>query len=209
MSETGSASASPLVLVTAAGASRRMGTCKALLELDGACAFEWIARAAHAADPSARVVLVTGADDAAIRARAARSSERVECLHNPDWERGRAGGLALAARRFPRTDALVWPVDCPRVGAATIRALGERWAELGEPARGWLAPTLRGAVPARYGHPIWVGRELLSELGALGPDTPLSALRARAFPLAALETADARVLEDFDSPADLPSPGAR
>jgi CTP:molybdopterin cytidylyltransferase MocA len=203
------ATAGALVLVTAAGASRRMGTCKALLELDGVCAFEWIARAAHAANPAARVVLVTGADDAAIRARAARSSERVECLHNPAWSLGRAGGIALAQQRFAGQDALVWPVDCPRVGAAAIRALCERWSELGAPARGWLAPAIVSGGRMRHGHPIWIGRELLSELGALDPDTPLSALRARAAPLAALETDDARVLEDFDAVADLPGTGAR
>lgn len=198
-----------VVLVSAAGASRRMGTCKALLELDGRCAFEWIAAAARAAAADTRIVLVTGADDAAIRARVARSDARVECLFNPAWERGRSGGLALAQRRFPGADALVWPVDCPRVSAATIAALGARWDELGAPARGWLAPRARGTQPPRHGHPVWIGRELLSELARLAPDTPLSALRARAEPLAALEVDDPRVLDDLDQPSDLrPSHGA-
>lgn len=192
-----------LALVTAAGASTRMGTCKALLEFDGLRAFERIERALRAAEPAARVVLITGADDTRIRAALLGSQARVECLHNPDWARGRSGGLALAARAFPGRPALIWPIDCPRVLPATVQALCARWSDLGEPARGWLAPAVRAAGRLRHGHPVWVGAELLSGLEAAGPDQPLRALRALAAPLAELLVDDPRILEDFDTPEQL------
>jgi molybdenum cofactor cytidylyltransferase len=192
-----------LALVTAAGASTRMGRCKALLEYDGLRAFERIERALRTAEPAARVVLITGADDMRIRAALVGSQARVECLHNPDWALGRSGGLVLAARAFPGRPALIWPIDCPRVLPATVQALCARWSDLGEPARGWLAPAVRAAGRLRHGHPVWVGAELLSELEAAGPDQPLRALRALAAPLAELVVDDRRILEDFDTPEQL------
>jgi molybdenum cofactor cytidylyltransferase len=193
-----------LALVTAAGASTRMGRCKALLEFDGLRAFEWIERTLRATEPSSRIVLITGADDARIRAALIGSQARVELLHNPNWVRGRSGGLALAARAFPGRAALVWPVDCPRVLPATLEALRARWIALGAPARGWLAPAVRSDGCLRHGHPVWIGAELLAGLEQTDPDQPLRALRTRAEPLAELVVQDARILEDFDTPEQLP-----
>jgi CTP:molybdopterin cytidylyltransferase MocA len=196
------------VLITAAGASRRMGRCKALLRCGVEAAFERIARLARDCTELAPV-LITGADHDAIAAAVAAApatAGRLELLHNPDWERGRVGGIALAVRTYRPHSALIWPVDCPLVAAETLAALRLRWDELGRPTRGWLAPGCAVDGVRHYGHPVWLGEELLSELVEADPALALRELRRRADPLVGLPVQDRAVLDDFDTPADL---GAR
>ena len=190
----------PALVILAAGASRRLGTCKALVPLAGSTPLALLASAGRAA--AADALVVTGPDDAAIR-RAL--PEGVEAVHNRAWQRGRSGSLALAARLRPGRDLLVAPVDVPLVPARVFAALARAWERAGAPAQGWLAPSwsARPDEPARFGHPVLIGRGLAAELASWDPDRPLRELRARADPLLA-ETVDSpAILADLDDPADL------
>jgi len=194
----------PALVVLAAGASQRLGTCKALVELTPLTPLALLLAAGAELDDVPPLV-VTGRDHDLI-ARAAPAG--VELLENPDWAAGRTGGVRLAARARPDRDLCLAPVDVPLVPVAVFSALLAAWDRADRPPRGWLAPRYAGpdAPGARrgaFGHPIVVGRDLARELAALQPDAPLRLLRDRAEPLLGVDVDAREVLDDLDRPADL------
>ncbi|MFO1010080.1 MAG: NTP transferase domain-containing protein [Planctomycetota bacterium] len=201
-------SAPGALVILAAGASERLGACKALVELgralDGSVAtpLALLTARGRAAWDGARPLVVAGKHHAAI---AAALPADVECVENLAWARGRTGGIALAAARRAGCDLCLAPVDVPLVSAEVFRALRAVWIAEGAPARGFLAPACStGPRPGRrFGHPIVVGRELALELARFEPDQPLSELRALARPLLAVDVEDPSVLDDLDDASDL------
>jgi CTP:molybdopterin cytidylyltransferase MocA len=190
------------LVVLAAGESRRLGTCKALVELRGrkpATPLGLLLEAGSFLSPPPPMV-VGGADHALI-GRALPAA--VELEHNPRWREGRSGGLALAVRRRPDQDLCVAPVDVPLVSMETFQGLAERWRAAGEPPWGWLAPCVPASGSRRFGHPIVLGRELARSLLTWPRERPLRDLRGLADPLLALEVEDEAILDDLDTPRDL------
>jgi molybdenum cofactor cytidylyltransferase len=185
----------PLLVILAAGASERLGQCKALVDLGGRTPLEHLTRAGAACDGG---LVVTGADHEAI---APRVPAGLAVAHNREWRAGRTGSVAAAARHAPGRDLLVAPVDVPLVPADGVSALVQAWTEAGSPERGWLAPYARVGDRARHGHPVLLGRELLRELPEA--DRPLSGLRRQASPLLSIPVASPRILDDLDTPEDL------
>ena len=189
-----------MLVLLAAGASRRLGQPKALAQLQGRSVLEHLLQAArpHTREP----LIVAGAHITEISAAAPVG---LDVLHNPDWERGRTGGLALAARRRPGADLLVAPVDVPRVPDCVFAALARAWCRAGAPPRGWLAPVLAGPsrLAGSYGHPLVLGASLLQELQERDPSTPLWELRAVAAPLLSVSVSRLEILDDLDTPEDL------
>lgn len=199
------------VVLLAAGASSRLGECKALVALEGAPPIARLIAATHAAGPSV-VVVVGGAHADALEAwlasqhwrpgaavRGAAADAHPRLVRHAGWAAGRLGSLAAATRELPGHDLLVAPVDVPLVSAGTVAALAAAFREAGEPPRGWFAPAYGG----RHGHPLVLGRELAARCLELPPDTPLSALRASASPLGSVPVGDEAILDDLDTPADL------
>lgn len=198
----------PALVVLAAGASARLGQPKALARLRagaGGTALELLlAAGAELGDP--RALVVTGRHHGAIAAAlSARVLASVELCENERWAEGRTGSVRCAVARRPGRDLCLAPVDVPLVQGAVFAALAAEWARCGAPARGWLAPWVRRPElpdPRAFGHPVLIGRELLAALKDFPPERPLSALRALARPLLALEVAAAAILDDLDTPAD-------
>ena len=196
------------LVILAAGASRRLGTCKALVSLGGRTALERLLAAGTALGSGPPPLVVTGAHRAELHASlvAMGTAPAVELVHNPAWDRGRTGSVLLASRLRPGSALCLAPVDVPRVPAEVFAALAAGWRRAGAPPRGWLAPRADGGR-GRYGHPVLAGPELLAEAlggaGAVGPDTPLRALRDRATPLLSVPVSGKEVLEDLDTGSDL------
>ncbi len=213
-----------VLVVPAAGASRRLGECKALVDFSGQSALERLVRAASALVsngatrggapvPRTATVVITGAHAAAI----GREVERLQRLglgplrtvHNPNWEAGRTGGLALAARELSGRALCIAPIDVPLVPASVFAAIAAAWRAAEAPAMGWLAPALStaavgaGGVAVRPGHPIAIGARLAARLLALDPSTPLRELRALANPLWTVNVDAPEILDDLDTPLDL------
>ncbi len=206
-----------------AGASSRLGEPKALARIGGRAVLERMLAAAHRAFPDGPPPLVvTGAHHDEITAFLALGGAGplgFEVAFNPAWSDGRTAGLQLAARRYPDEDLLIWPADVPLVGAECLASLVQEWDRMNSPGRGWLAPSVgsdfhaldgkrkvrapNDEPPPRFGHPVVAGRELLNELHALTPGSPLRTLRDGAEPLASLSVEDVAVLDDLDTPADL------
>lgn len=197
----------PALVVLAAGASERLGTCKALVDLGGRSPLERLL-AAGASLEGAVPVVVAGAHAARI---AAAAPAGCEVLANPDWSAGRSGGVRLAAAARPGRDLCLAPVDVPLVPAEVFAALAEAWERAGAPARGWLAPRWvpPGGGAGRHGHPVVVGRALLADLKDFPPSSSLRVLRGRAEPLLAVDVLHREVLDDLDTPADLEALRAR
>ena len=190
----------PALVILAAGESSRMGRCKALLPLTPKTPLELLTSAGAALGGGPPLV-ITGADHERI---AAAAPSDVEVLCNPEWRRGRTGGVLLAARHRPGRDLCIAPVDVPRVPAEVFEALLAAWTDAGAPPRGWLAPafTPPGEEAPRYGHPIVLGRELAADLDGVGPSTPLNRLRSLARPLFSVAVGTPAILEDLDTPED-------
>ena len=145
----------PAGLLLAAGAGRRMGQPKALVELAGTPLVR-LALDALRDGGCAPVVVVLGA--AATRVEPLVPDD-VQVVVAPDWAEGmsaslRAGLTTLAGRaeRGDLTAALVHLVDLPGVGAPVIARLTERAAA----GPGVLA---RAAYRGKPGHPVLLGRE--------------------------------------------------
>lgn len=99
----------PLAVLLCAGASSRMGRCKALLPLDGR---PLVAHHVQALATHCEVVVLTGADAAAVQ-----HAVDVRCVHNPDWaSTGPLDSLRVGLRAFPQAErVVVSPVDVPPV----------------------------------------------------------------------------------------------
>ena len=190
-------------VVLAAGAGTRFGGAKLLAPFGAGVLLDGALAAAFAA-PVERVILVTGADagpvsDAA-RVFAARVGDtvRLEVVHAADHAEGLAASLRAGLRAVPaEADAVfVFLGDMPCIPAGLparlAEALGQRLAA---------APVHQG----RRGHPVLVSRALFPQLAALTGDRGAGALLAGLGEgLVQVETDDAGVVFDVDTPADLP-----
>ncbi len=188
----------PALVLLAAGASRRLGECKALVDLAGSTPLERLLTAGAACDDGPALVLTGAAHD---ELRAALSAP-VEVLRNAAWEEGRTGSVLAAHKARPGRDLCLAPVDVPLVPGRVFELLVAHWMAAGQPPRGWLAPCYRG----RHGHPVVLGRELLGDLEealAHDPELSLRDLRQTADPLLSLESEAPEILDDLDLPTDL------
>ncbi len=192
----------PAVVILAAGASARLGECKALASLGGKSALEHLIEQSSMAGAK-EILVVSGAHHELIEGELRRipcgSSARL--VLNPRWAEGRSGSVAAAVAQLEGRDLLLAPIDVPLVGAAVFRILFEAWSAAGSPPGGWLAPALEPGP--RHGHPVVLGAELAAEAAKLNPGCPLRELRQRARPLWGVSVLDPAILDDLDCPEDL------
>lgn len=179
-------------ILLAAGASRRLGQPKQLLELDGEPLLRRAACALLATTPT-ELVVVLGHD--AARMRTALADLPLRTLIAPDHAEGLAASLraGLAALAPDCAGALVALTDQPALDAAHLCALRDAWRA---------AP--RRAVASAYagvlGVPALLPRGWFAELMQLHGDTGArSLLRTRAHDVTAL--AAPALAHDLDTPA--------
>lgn len=116
-------------VVLAAGAGRRFGMPKALVEYEGALLVDRAARvlAGGGCEP---VLAVLGAAADEVRERA--ELRDVQAVFNPDWPSGMGSSLRAALDRLAQVPdvvaALVLPVDMPGVTAEAVRRVREHAA---------------------------------------------------------------------------------
>lgn len=140
-------------LLLAAGAGRRMGRPKALVEDDRG---PWLLRAVEALEQGGcdgvTVVLGAGADEA----RSFLDPSRVHVVVAADWAEGMGASLRAGLAALPDdADALVHLVDLPDVGPEVVARLLARG--------GGLARAAYDGVP---GHPVLIGRAHVADVRA-------------------------------------------
>ena len=143
-------------IVPCAGASRRMGRSKALLELEGRTFVRRVVEALAGGGCAPVLVVVRPGDDD--EARAAREAGAT-VLENPNPGEGPITSLRLALDHLdPEIDAVAFcPVDHPLLKADTVQTLLSA-AEGGE------APLALPVHEGERGHPGVFGRALFDEL---------------------------------------------
>jgi nicotine blue oxidoreductase len=183
-------------LLLAAGAGRRFGKPKALVELGGEALVTRAVRvlAAGGCDP---VLVVLGADAERVRPLLPAS---VRAVRAPDRDEGmgaslRAGLRALAALDPVPEAALVHLVDLPDVGAGAVARVGAHAAP---------DAVARAAYSGRPGHPVLLGSWWWDEIasGAAGDRGARYWLAGRR-DLRLVECGDLAGGADVDTPADL------
>ncbi|HET9440415.1 MAG TPA: nucleotidyltransferase family protein [Longimicrobiales bacterium] len=182
-------------IVLAAGASRRMGEPKPLLEVDGASFVEHAIKLLRNAGCRYVVAVVNGDDDWI--ARLADTSGAAVVI-NEQTNSEQIDSLRLGIANLPDgyEAVLVLPVDFPRVQPATIERLLAEYAR--QPA-GVLNPAYQG----QPGHPVLFARDVAADL--LHPDLPAGArtvIEQHAAEARTIDVDDAGVLIDIDTPAD-------
>ena len=181
-------------VILAAGASRRMGTSKALLDYRGTTFVDSMVRAfAAGCDP---LIVVVGTEENAIRNVIGET--RVQFAVNPDPERGQLSSLQCGMRAVPEDAGAVafCPVDLPGIRPETIHRLIEA---LDSPVHMLAIPRYHG----RHGHPVIAVRSLIPEF----LDLPVSAaahdvIHAHRDHTRFVEVDDAATVRDVDTPDD-------
>ena len=185
-------------IVLAGGKSLRMGQPKALLPIGSPddTFFDRVTRTLLNAGVD-DVIVVVGADSAAIRARA-RPRSGVRIVDNPEYERGQLTSLlaGLHAIDAGATAALVTLIDVPLVSAATVRALIAAQHE-------HRASVVRPVSNGRHGHPVIFARALFGELHRADPGQGAkSVVHAHAADMIEVPIDDEGAFADIDTRED-------
>jgi CTP:molybdopterin cytidylyltransferase MocA len=184
-------------IILAAGASRRLGRAKQLVEYGGETLLARVMRLAHEADV-ARVVVVLGAEQEVIAKALDLSGVRV--ARNEDWAQGIAGSIHAGLRTLeeiaPDVDgALILTCDQPRLSVSHLRELVAAFDV--QSGLGVAASEYAGGV----GVPAIFPRGMFAELYALRGDKGARALLKDARVLVRVNFSGGEV--DVDTPEDL------
>jgi len=177
-------------ILLAAGAGRRLGQPKALVELGGR---PLVARgiALLREGGAAPVIVVTGS--------AAVNLTGVITVHNPHWSTGMASSLAAGLATVPDASeaAVVALVDQPLVGAAAVRRLIAAYQDG--------ASVAVAAYGGRPRNPVLLARRHWGEVTALaaGDAGAREFLRARPDLVTLVECGDTGRPDDIDTREDL------
>ncbi len=189
-------------IILAGGASRRMGTPKALLQFQGETFLDRLIRLF--VDVCRPVIVVLGHNAEQIRAGIERASQ-VTFAVNPDPERGMLSSLQCGLEAVPTGAAAVMftPVDHPNVQSATLEKLAASF-------RAGRAAVTVPTHQSRHGHPVCIARALVDELLALPPAAQASdVIRRNSNQTTYVAVDDPAVTSDIDDPsayAELVSP---
>jgi molybdenum cofactor cytidylyltransferase len=148
-------------IILSGGASRRMGTPKALLHFQGETFLDRMIRIfSDSCDP---VIVVLGHQADQIRDGIQRGGQALFAI-NPDPERGMLSSLQCGLNLVPaNVDAVMFtPVDHPNLESTTLDLLAAAFHTTRAPVT---VPTYAGA----HGHPVCIARKLVDELQALPP----------------------------------------
>jgi molybdenum cofactor cytidylyltransferase len=181
-------------IILSGGASRRMGTPKALLPFRNETFLDRLIRVLSAAcDP---IIVVVGEHGNQIRSGIQRGHEVLFAV-NPDPERGMLSSLQCGLALVPPAAeaAMFLPVDHPNIEISTIETLAARFQADRAPVT---VPTHAG----EHGHPVCIARQLIEELLALPPGAKASDVIHRHVPRTIyVEVADSAVITDVDDPS--------
>jgi molybdenum cofactor cytidylyltransferase len=183
-------------IILAAGASRRMGRPKALLEFDGRRCLEL---ALEAVAGQGTPIVVLGPNQREIRA--AVPLERVRVGYNLDVESGQTASLKAGLALLPAdVEAFFFmPVDLPLLTPADIARLVDAWRSNRDPLKSIFIPSHQ----MKRGHPVLCRRDLAAEILSLPPGSPVREwINRDPRRVGYVLSPEAYVLMDMDTPED-------
>jgi CTP:molybdopterin cytidylyltransferase MocA len=181
-------------IILAAGASRRMGSPKALLDYRGETFIGRMTRVY--AEFCAPVIVVLGYHAAVVGPAVANGATVVT---NPDPERGQLSSLqtALAALPADAEGFLFAPVDSPAIESATVGLLAAEFRRR-DPATVFVIPRYQG----KRGHPVFATRAVADEILALPATAQARDVVHRHIDHTQyIDVTDPGILTDVDDPA--------
>lgn len=180
-------------VVLAAGFARRMGRQKLLLDLKGKPVVRWSVEAVlpHVGD----CVVVTGQDDAGVRAALTGLAVRFAVNPRPQDGQGSSIAVGVAALKPWTAAAIIVLGDQPRTPPAVLPALVAAYRRGGKAV---VSPSYRGT----RGTPVLFGSEVFPELLALRGDEGARAVVARHPERVETLAVDAAMPPDVDTPED-------
>ena len=181
-------------IVLAAGASKRLGRAKQLVDIDGEPALRRVARSVLATDPRDCVV-VLGHDAAHIESALQGLAVRVLCID--DFDTGMAASLraGVTALDSKCAGALIALTDQPALTAEHLRALCRAWRTAPQRA-------VASAYDGVLGVPAVLPRAWFADIVALRGDVGARALlRARETNVLAVDAPE--LARDIDTPDDV------
>ncbi|MCF8590540.1 nucleotidyltransferase family protein [Gordonia liuliyuniae] len=181
----GSPSVDATGVVLAAGAGRRFGQPKALVQFHGERLVDRAVRLLISGG-CRRVVVVSGA--------APLQVDGADVVHNPRWRTGMGSSLVTGLAAVRESAALVIPVDMPWLGAEAVRRLRFAGSTLA-------VATYHG----RRGHPVLIGSQHFPEVSAtaVGDIGAREYLATHAYLVRAVPCDDTGTAADVDTPQDL------
>jgi molybdenum cofactor cytidylyltransferase len=182
-----------LGIILAAGASRRMGAPKALLDYRGETFLDRLIRVVGTV---AEPLVVLGYRAEVVQAGSTRPAKFVV---NPDPRRGQLSSLqtALAAAPTDFEGFLFVPVDCPAVAEETVRRLAAAYARR-DPATLFVIPR----YGQKRGHPVFAAPPIASEILALPPAAQArDVVHSHVPDTLYVDVDDPGILADIDDPA--------
>jgi molybdenum cofactor cytidylyltransferase len=180
-------------IILSGGASRRMGTPKALLRFQNETFLDrLIGLFSAVCDP---IIVVVGLHADKIQSGIERGRNVLFAL-NPDPDRGMLSslqcGLALVP---PDAAAMFLPVDHPHLEISTLQTLAARFQAERAPV---IVPTHAG----EHGHPVCIARSLVAELLALPSEAKASdVIHRHVARTVYVEVSDPAVVTDVDDPS--------
>lgn len=182
-------------VILAAGESRRMGTQKLLLPFGDATVVEAVVRTALASRVD-RGLVVVGADRDAVLPKLDASG--IAFAVNEDYRLGMLSSIQAGFKALPgeAEAAVIMLGDQPFLAAPVVDTVIGAYRES---RKGIVIPTFHG----RRGHPILVDLKFRAEVLAIDPAEGLRRLiRAHPEDIGEVETGDADILRDLDTPED-------
>jgi molybdenum cofactor cytidylyltransferase len=189
-------------VILAAGMSRRMGSPKALLDLDGKTLICRLIDTVREVEEMNQIIVVTGHEPQRIQQAVEPAGARIDFAQNDAYE---AGGMlssikvGVAAIRNECRAFFLMLLDQPLVRAQTLVAMSHAWVQR--------HPLL--VVPAhqgRRGHPILISADCVQSILALAPDATLRDFVAQNRDLTEiLDVEDPGILTGVDTPDDYKS----
>jgi len=184
-------------VVLAGGSSSRMGRPKQTLLIDGTPMLERILETLRRTKVE-QVVVVLGDHSAQVKRGVKFDKEKV--VVNREFHEGMSSSLKLGLREVPKEAgaALVVLGDQPFVQPETIDRMLEAYLRSKATV---VVPVLRG----KRGNPVLLDRRLFPEVEIIRGDVGAkSVVRRHGKEVLEVEVSDEGVLQDLDTPADLP-----
>lgn len=181
-------------VVLSGGASRRMGTPKALLRFRDETFLDRLIRVFSSV--CRPIIVVVGLHADQIRSGIERGNGVLFAV-NPDPDRGMLSSLQCGLSMIPpeAEAAMFLPVDHPHIEISTIETLAARFRS---DRASITVPTYGG----EHGHPVCIARPVIEELLALPPQAKASDVIHRHIERTSyIEVADPAVVTDVDDPA--------